>query len=88
MPIAEIMKLDTRQRLNMGRLLKNPEVTCVQVTDLGNGRLIVDAVSEVKTQYEESLRRDPYIRELIEKDMEGGITGRNPLPDDIVALSQ
>lgn len=50
---TNILKLDSRQRLNMGRLLKNPDIQYVQVTEEGHGRYIIDTIEKVQTSYDE-----------------------------------
>lgn len=83
---TKLMQLDSRQRLNMGRLLKNPAVECVKVTGLGNGRYVIDTVSSVSTQYEDSLKSDPVLLEKIEEDKSKKEQHLNAVPDDILAL--
>lgn len=83
---TELMKLDSRQRLNMGRVLKDPTVNCVKLTDMGNGRYIIDTVSEVKTNYEEALKHDPQVLEIIRKAEATNEKGMNPIPEDIIAI--
>lgn len=53
---------------------------------VGNGRYIIDTVSEVKTNYEESLKHDPQVLEIIRNAETTPDKGMNPIPEDIIAI--
>lgn len=80
MDTPTLLKLDSRRRLNVTKLIPDKSVQDVKATPLGHGRFLIEPVVDVLTPADIAAMKDPYIDDVIKKAIDGELGGIVPRP--------
>lgn len=80
MSAPTLLKLDSRRRLNVTKLVPDKSIQDVKATPLGHGRFLIEPIVDVLTPADIAAMKDPYIDDVIQKAIHGELGPEVPRP--------